>query len=138
MDVEVRTLVMGHKDGTHPVETATLPGYRRVTLRRRHYPAIVAAPSSSVEGCLTGELDRRAATILDAFETEEYDRIRRPVTLADGTTVEAWTFVASRRANPSATSWNLTAWQRNYKRELLRRLRASRTWVSSFLYASGT
>ncbi len=127
MDAEVRALVLGDRDGGRPVEPATLPGFRRVTLRRRNYPAIVAERSSSVEGCLTVDLDRRAAAKLDAFETEEYDRIRRPVTLADGTTVEAWTFVASRRANPSATSWNLAAWQRNHKRELLRRLRASRT-----------
>ncbi len=127
MDAEVRALIFGDKDGARPVEPATLPEFRRVRLRRRHYPTIFAERSSSVEGCLTGELDRPAAAKLDAFESEEYDRVRCVVTLADGTIVEAWTFVANRRANPSATSWNLAAWQRNHKRELLRRLRATRT-----------
>ncbi len=127
MDAEVRALVLGRKDGTRPVESATLPRYRRVTLRRRNYPAIVAERSSSVKGCLTRDLDRRAAARLEAFESEEFDRIRRTVTLADGTTVEAWTFEASRQAIPSATSWNLATWQQSHTREFLRRLRATRT-----------
>ena len=81
--------------------------------------------SSSVEGYLTRDLDRRAAARLEAFEGEEFDRIRRAVTLADGTTVKAWTFVASRQVTPSATSWNLATWQRSHKREFLKRLRAT-------------
>ena len=125
MDAEVRALVLGDKDGALPVESATLPRYRRVTLRRRNYPAIVAEHSSSVEGCLTNDLDRRTAARLKAFEGEEFVRIRRAVTLADGTTVEAWTFVASRQATPYATNWNLAPWQRSHKREFLRRLRAT-------------
>ncbi len=127
MDAEVRALVLGGQDGDRPVEPATLLGYRRVTLHRRNYPAIVAERSSSVEGCLTGDLDRRAAAKLDAFETEEYDQIRCAVTLADGTTIEAWTYVASRQATPSATSWSLATWQRSHKLAFLRRLRAIRT-----------
>ncbi len=127
MDAEVRTLVLGDQGGALPVEPATLPEYRRVTLRRRNYPAIVVQRSSSVEGCLTRDLDRRAAARLEAFEGVEFDRIRRAVTLANGTTVAAWTFVASRQATPSATSWNLATWQRNHKREFLRRLHTTRT-----------
>ncbi len=126
MDEEVRVLVLGHRDGARPIEHASLPGYRRVTLRRRNYPAIVAERSSSVEGCLTHDLGRRAGARLEAFEGEEFDRIRRAVTLADGTTVKAWTFVASRQATPSATSWDLATWQRNHKREFLRRLCVTR------------
>ncbi len=65
--------------------------------------------------------------MFEVFEGEEFDRIRCAVTLADGTTVKAWTFVASRQATPSATSWNLATWQRNHKREFLRRLHTTRT-----------
>ena len=127
MDAEVRALVLGDQDGALPVTPATLPGYRRVTLRRRNYPTIVAERSSSVEGCLTHDLGRRAGARLEAFEGEEFDRIRRTVSLADGTTVEAWTFVSSRRAIPSATNWDLATWQRRHKQDFLRRLRTTRT-----------
>ena len=126
MDAEIRAAVLGDLGGDSPVEAATLAGYRRVILRRRRYPAIVAERSSSVEGLVSGDLDQRAAALLDAFETEEYDRVRCTVSLADGKTVQAWTYVASRRANPTSMSWDLAAWQRNHKRELLRSLRGWR------------
>jgi gamma-glutamylcyclotransferase (GGCT)/AIG2-like uncharacterized protein YtfP len=126
MDAEIRAAVLGDLDRDRPVEAATLAGYRRVILRGRRYPAIVAERSSSVEGCLSRDLDQRAVDKLDAFETEEYDRLRCTVSLADGKTVEAWTYVAGRLANPTSVSWNLAAWQRNHKRELLRSLRGRR------------
>ena len=127
MDADVRAAVLGDRGGDRLVETATLLGYRRVTLRRRNYPAIVADRASSVEGCVTGDLDLRAvAAGLDAYEGDEYDRIRLAVTLADGATVAAEVYVASRQAKPSALNWNLAAWQLNHKREFLRRLRTER------------
>ena len=126
MDAEIRAAVLGNSGGDHPVEPATLAGYRRVFLSRRHYPVIVTERSSRVEGCLSGELDERAAGKLDAFETEEYDRVPCAASLADGTAVGAWTYVASRLARPSAVNWDLAAWQRNHKRDLLGRLRAGR------------
>jgi len=126
MDPEIRAAVLGDLGGDRPVEAATLAGYRRVILRRRRYPAIVDERSSSVAGFVSGDLNQRAVDKLDAFETEEYDRIRCTVSVPDGKTIQAWTYVAGRLANPTPMSWNLAAWQRNHKRELLRSLRGWR------------
>ena len=123
MDPEVRAAVFGNLGGDRPVAPATLMGYRRVFLRHRQYPVIVTERSSSVVGYLSVKLGQRAADKLDAFETEEYDRVKCAVSLANGTTVEAWTYVASRIAKSTAVSWNFAAWQRNHKRGLLWRLR---------------
>ena len=120
MDAEIRVLVLGRHDGAKPVEPATLPGFRRLTMRGRTYPVIVADRSSSVEGCLVRGLDRAAATRLDAFEGDEYDRIRCAVVLADGRSVEGWTFVAGRRASPSTAEWEFETWRRRHKRDLRR------------------
>ena len=79
-------------------------------------------PESEVEGSLIRGLDRRGATALDAFESDEYDRISCPVVVASGRSVEAWTYAAGRRAVPSPIAWDLAAWQKRHKRDLRRRI----------------
>jgi gamma-glutamylcyclotransferase (GGCT)/AIG2-like uncharacterized protein YtfP len=123
MDADVRAAVLENSGGDRPVEPATLAGYRRVFLRRRHYPVVVAERSSSVAGFLSAELDLRAKARLDDFETEEYDCVECAVSRADGSQVPAWTYVASRLARPTNIDWDLAAWQRNHKRNLLWRVR---------------
>jgi gamma-glutamylcyclotransferase (GGCT)/AIG2-like uncharacterized protein YtfP len=123
MDVEIRGLVLGRRDGARPVEPATLPGFRRVTMHRRSYPVIFPEPSTHVVGCLIRGLDRHAAARLDAFETDEYDRIECAVVLVSSRSIDAWTYVAGRRATPSTMAWDLEAWRRRHKREYRRRLR---------------
>ncbi len=122
MDADIRALVLGRRDGRRPVESATLPGFRRVTMHRRAYPVIVPDPSASVAGCLMRGLDRRAAALLDDFETNEYDRIACMAVLDGGAAIDAWTYAAGRRAAPSTQTWDFEAWRRGHKRDLRRRL----------------
>ncbi|GHT91687.1 hypothetical protein FACS1894116_00650 [Betaproteobacteria bacterium] len=72
---------------------ATLPGYRRHPIRDEDYPAMVPDAAASVSGILYRDLPAAALTRLDAFEGEQY--VRRPVTVlsADGTQLDAESYI---------------------------------------------
>lgn len=72
---------------------ATLAEHRRHPVIGQHYPGMVPAPGSAVRGVLYLDLPSSAWPRLDAFEGEEYTRERVTVTLADGRSVTAWTYV---------------------------------------------
>lgn len=124
MDADVRAWVLGGWIGRRRLAPATLRGYRRVFLRGRAYPVVVAAPGRAVRGLVVDGLDRRAVRRLAAFETDEYAARLRPVARADGAVLGARVFLASRRALPTGSDWRLGDWQRLHKRDFARRNRA--------------
>lgn len=124
MDPDVRAWVLGGRVGRRRLAPAVLRGHRRVFLRGRAYPVVVAAPGRAVRGLVADGLDRRAARRLAAFETAEYAARLRPVARADGAVLGARVFLAARRARPTGRDWSLGDWQRLHKREFARRNRA--------------
>ncbi len=72
---------------------ATLAEHRRHPVIGQHYPGMVPAAGSMVAGVLYLDLPPSVWPRLDAFEGEEYTRERVTVTLADGRSVTAWTYV---------------------------------------------
>ena len=121
LDADVRDLVIG--DVGYTVEPASLPGFRRLCIRRRTYPVILPAPHVTVEGCLARGLDRAAAARLIAFETDEYIEVGVNCRISGGRDVPCRVFIAGPLARPSSESWELAVWQRRHKRNFLRRYR---------------
>lgn len=72
---------------------ATLADHRRHPVIGQHYPGVVPAAGSSVQGVLYLDLPPSAWPWLDAFEGEEYTRERVTVKLADDRSLTAWTYV---------------------------------------------
>lgn len=72
---------------------ATLHGHRRHPVLGQHYPGMVPAADAAVTGVLYLDLPPVVWPRLDAFEGEEYARVPLAVSLADGRTVEAWTYL---------------------------------------------
>ena len=76
---------------------ATLHNYTRRRLRGRVYPGIRKAAHQAVQGYLYHGLDRHALARLDAFEGEEYRRVRVKVMDAVGKRHSAYTYVIRAR-----------------------------------------
>ena len=68
---EVMEALLGRRPEGIP---AVLAGYRRLRLKAKHYPVMVAASGAAVEGTLYTGLSEKDFEVLDAFEGEEYDR----------------------------------------------------------------
>lgn len=71
-----------------PSAVATLPGYRRGMLEGRRYPGIVPAQGEQVRGSVISGLDGDAVARIDAFESDEYDRLEVTAVLPDRGGVE--------------------------------------------------
>ena len=124
LDPDVRAAVLGTAARHRPVEPAVLRGYRRLTMRGCSYPVIVRDARGEVPGVLMQGLSRADFAKLRDYETDEYRAIAAPVLTSSGRCILATVFVASARALPSPLPWDAAAWQRRFKRNFLRRLRA--------------
>ena len=124
IDADVRATVLGSVVRHRPVEPAVLLGYRRLTMRGCTYPVIVRDARGAVAGVLMRGLRRADFAKLLDYETDEYRAIDAAVLTGSGKRILAKVFVASARALPSPRPWNATDWQRRFKRNFLRRLRA--------------
>lgn len=125
MDRDVLRLVLGPRGGRLRLDPATLRGYRRVGVRARSYPVVVPDPGGSVDGYLSGEVDRAMYARLVEFEGDEYAPERREVVVENGRACPAWVFVASTRVKPTPHSWSVETWRTRHKKAFLRRHRAA-------------
>lgn len=87
---EIMSMVCGRPCRGEP---ALLAGHQRQPIRGEDYPGMVVRDGSQVQGQLYRTLDAAAFARLDAFEGEQYERVRCEVTLPDGTDISAWTFL---------------------------------------------
>ena len=85
-------ILLGRKTSGAP---ATIDGYRRVRVKDKLYPGLIAGPGA-VAGVVTG-LGDDDLDLLDAFEDDFYERLRAPVLLSDGREVSAFTYVVPAR-----------------------------------------
>lgn len=70
-----------------------LRGYGRYRLTGRVYPGIIKSAHRSVHGYIYHGVDRHSLDRLDAFEAEEYRRIRVMVMESGGNRTPAYTYV---------------------------------------------
>lgn len=104
-------------------EPASLRGYRRRRVAGEHYPALVPdADGGCVEGVIYRDVPPAAWARLDRFEGAMYAREPVRVTLADGTWIEAGTYVARDTFVSCVTEheWDFPAFLREGK-EIFRR-----------------
>jgi gamma-glutamylcyclotransferase (GGCT)/AIG2-like uncharacterized protein YtfP len=86
--------ILGSVAGCAPAfEAAVLKDYRRLKVRGEHYPGLVRHPGGRVDGMLYHALQTPAWVRLDRFEGVMYERVAVSVNLADGTLVEADTYL---------------------------------------------
>lgn len=90
MDEEIMARVCGCRPGHR---AATLFDYRRHGLADRCYPAIVPQEGARVDGICYLDLPDAAWELLDFFEDELYERKEVRVTMEDGVTLPAETYV---------------------------------------------
>ena len=90
MCADIMSAVSGRKLVGEP---ASLGGYSRHAVRGEDYPGIRIHPNTRVQGMLYRNLDITALERLDAFEGEQYSRESVTVTLVDGSTIGADTYV---------------------------------------------
>ncbi|MDX5364371.1 MAG: gamma-glutamylcyclotransferase [Pseudazoarcus pumilus] len=72
---------------------AVLDGFSRHPVAGEDYPGIRPAPGHQVAGLLYLDVPAAPLDRLDVFEGEQYVREEVLVTLADGRTLTAWTYV---------------------------------------------
>ena len=90
MDEEIMVRAVGCRPGR---QAATLMGHRRHALVGRSYPAIVPREGARVEGICYFDLPDEAWELLDYFEDELYERKEVLVTMQDGSTQPAETYI---------------------------------------------
>lgn len=89
-----------------PSIPATLSGWKRCSVERQPYPAIVRADSASVSGVLWTELPEDQLDALDAFESNDYRRILVMVTDAAGGEHWAYTYAWAQEGGLIEGPWD--------------------------------
>jgi gamma-glutamylcyclotransferase (GGCT)/AIG2-like uncharacterized protein YtfP len=87
-----RPLIEGLVGATVPSRPAMLGGHRLAVLRDRPYPGLIAEPGSVAEGAIV-TVDDHGLAVLDDFEGPEYTRTAVSVSLDDGSSVDAETYL---------------------------------------------
>lgn len=121
IDAEVRRAVLG-LHAPRRVEPACLRGWRRVPVRGRSYPVIVADRTASVEGVLVCGLSPAARRRLERYEDSDlYALAELDVhPQGRGRPVRGLVFIAKAAgASRGSGSWDLATWQRRHKRRFL-------------------
>lgn len=95
-------VVLGH----YRASPALLDGHARHAIHNAAYPGMIASPGAVVRGIVYFEVSAADLAALDAFEGSEYRRTMVEVTVADGRTVSADTYLYLPLEKLSAAPWN--------------------------------
>jgi hypothetical protein len=123
LDRDVARLVLGRRLPPQAYTKAALPGHARRRVGGASYPIVVRDPRSEVAGAVVGGLSARDVARLAAYEGPRYRIAPLMVRIAGATTVVSVFEPVEERFQPTSGVWDLTAWQRRYKRAFLARLR---------------
>lgn len=107
--------IMRRVSGTLPAaRSASLPDYGCYALAGLAYPGIVPEPGAYVGGVLYAGLGRAQIARLDAYEGEQYRRLRVWLELGGGLRLQAWTYVLHPRYyhRRSKRLWSLAQFRR--------------------------
>ena len=125
LDGDVASLVLGRRLPPQAYIEAALPGHARRRVRGASYPIVVRDPRSQVAGAVVGGLSARDVARLAAYEGPRYRIAPLKVRIAGTTTVVSVFEPVEERFQPTGGVWDLTMWQRRYRRAFLARLRAA-------------
>lgn len=108
----VLSLVTGLAITGGDLAPASLAGFRRVRVRGKSYPTLVAAPADRVVGAVWRGRHPEAIARLNAYEGEGYRGELHRVTLDDGSVLTAWVYLTRPELlEPSEESWDLEVWR---------------------------
>ena len=96
--------------GNYRSVRASAPGHARYAVAGETYPGMVAQSGSLVEGVLYLDVDAEQVAALDRFEGDAYRRAVIEVTLDDGSTVLAVTYLYV-AADLSGMPWEPAAFE---------------------------
>lgn len=123
LDHDVTSLVLGRRLPPQAYTGALLPGHARRRVRDASYPIVIRDPCSTVAGAVVGGLSARDVSRLAAYEGPRYRIAPLKVKIGGATTVVSVFEPVEERFQPTSGLWDLTAWQRRYKRAFLARIR---------------
>jgi hypothetical protein len=123
LDRDVASLVLGRRLPPAAFISAALPGHARRRVKGASYPIVVPDRRSEVAGAIVGGLSARDVARLATYEGPRY-RIAPLKVRIGGTMTTVSVFApVEERFQPTSGDWELTAWQRRYKRAFLARIR---------------
>ena len=122
MDSIVLKRVIGSYDKGIQKRQGVLKGFKRITVKGTHYPAIVGSKGDKVEGLVVYGITKDALLLLDQFEDDEYQRKDVTVLRRDGQKTTAATYVAGPNMFLDDNEWCLRTWQQNHRKEFLKNL----------------
>jgi gamma-glutamylcyclotransferase (GGCT)/AIG2-like uncharacterized protein YtfP len=82
--------------GDYAFDSAVLEGFARKKVKGKNYPGLIEQNGSTVEGRIYYDISEEDFVKLDAYEGEEYRRIKVPVFLASGKNTECFTYAFKR------------------------------------------
>jgi hypothetical protein len=123
LDRDVARLVLGRRLPPTAFIPAALPGHARRRVKGASYPIVVHDRRSEVAGAVVGGLSARDVARLAAYEGPRYRIAPLKVRIGGAMTMVSVFAPLEERFQPTSGDWNLTAWQRRYKRAFLARVR---------------
>ena len=123
LDRDVTALVLGRRLAPRDFLPAALPEHARRRAKGGSYPVVVPDPRGEVAGAVVSGLSAGDVAALAAYEGQGYRVASLKVRMRGRIDrVSVFEPVAS-RLQPSGDLWDLTLWQRRYKRAFIERLR---------------
>ena len=100
----------------------TLKDFKRMTVKKCTYPAILESEGDEVEGVVVHDITADAVERLDEFEDNNYERKDVIVELLSGSSVKAVAYIAGSEMLLDDVAWNFDAWRRFHRSNFLKRL----------------
>jgi hypothetical protein len=122
IDPLIRRAVLRRSVSQSQLQSAALPGFRRVFRSGATYPVLISDPNGAVDGVLACGLWPSDVARLIAYEGDDYRLVERTVVAADGLTTDAWVFLPQTEAVASAVAWRYQEWRRRFRTRFLRQL----------------
>lgn len=91
--------------GQYPQAVAVARGYRRFAVQDETYPGMIEISGAEVQGVVYFDVGSPDLAALDAFEGEDYRRVSIPLDLADGSPIQAETYLYLPLARLSQRDW---------------------------------
>jgi len=123
MDRAVLNLVSGIDFTAMQLQPATLRDFQRYRVKDVQYPGIVPSEGDHVSGVIVRGITQEAATRLDHFENDGYDRENVTVETKFGRQVNAAAYIASNRMVLEEEPWDFDAWKKRHRNGYVERVR---------------
>lgn len=117
-DDDVLAAVLGHAVDGGCAKAATAVGYQALCYPGRTYPALVPSSGATAMGQLLSDLTATDLVRLDAFEGDEYLRVR--ITVLVGATFQlALAYLPTIDIADDSATWSLEYWRAHHKAAMM-------------------